>query len=269
MLKPERNDVERLLERASRAAKARYVALCGLAALAVLQALVSWVRARVELQAPDVAAARAALEDSSRALSENAALRDLRAKDVARFKADLSKLTQSRRALFEGGLQVQEEYRLLLKQYEIMTTYLLVDEESHKVHLMRGEQSLESFSIGHTPQAFGGETKEPAPQAAIVSKERFAHPERGKSETVDGQLKWEPPQVGESVRANALGEYVMFVKGSLILHGPPKKPAEHLEFPHYCLGLTLPVARRLYSQSYIGTRVRLQPSAASVLLKKR
>jgi hypothetical protein len=71
------------------------------------------------------------------------------------------------------------------------------------------------------------------------------------------------------VRANALGEFVMFTKGSLILHGAPKKAAEHMAFPHYCVGLTLAVARRLYSQSFMGTRIKIVPSQAASLLKKR
>ena len=53
----------------------------------------------------------------------------------------------------------------------------------------------------------------------------------------------------------------MFTRGSLILHGPPKKEAEHKAFAHYCLGLSLKVARRLYENSYIGTRIVIKPAA--------
>lgn len=265
----DRAQIEKTLERWSRPARWRGVAAAGAAALLGMHALAVWVRSRALERQADAAAVAAALEEGEAAVGENASLRELRAKDLARFKADLSRLAQSRRALYEGGLRIQEEYRLLYKQWEIMTTYLLVDEDAHQVHLMRGEQSLETYAIGYPPQAFGGESKAPPALGAIVSKERFAHPERGKSETVDGQLQWEPPQVGDSVRANALGEFVMFEKGSLVLHGPPKKPAEHMSFPHYCLGLTLPVARRLYSQSTIGTRVKIVPSRAAALLKRR
>lgn len=145
-----------------------------------------------------------------------------------------------------------------------MSTYLLVDEGDKKIHLMRGEQSLESYPIEYVPpQSFGEGAKAPATVSTIISKERFAHPERGKSEQVDGQLQWEPPQVGSSVRANALGEFVMFTRGSLILHGPPKKAEEHKAFAHYCLGLSLAVARRLYNSCYIGTKIVIKAAVPS------
>ncbi|OGR84467.1 MAG: hypothetical protein A3J74_00540 [Elusimicrobia bacterium RIFCSPHIGHO2_02_FULL_57_9] len=203
-------------------------------------------------------------EESTLIVGENIALRELKSRDISRFKSDLSLLTQSRRALYEGGLQLQEEKRLLEKQWEIMSTYLLIDEEAGKIHVMREEQSLESYPIEYFPaQIFGPQIAALAATAAIVSKERFAHPERGKSEEVNGQLQWEPPQVGQSIRSNALGEYVMFTKGPLILHGPPKKPEEHGAFAHYCLGLSLPVARRLYTNSYIGTKVKFKQAVSA------
>src|SRR5450631_3100804 len=102
--------IEKTLERWSRTARTRAVALAGLATLAALQILVVWVRARAEVRVADAAAAQETLDDAAASLSENGSLRDLRAKDVSRFKNELSKLTQSRRALFEGGLQIQEEY---------------------------------------------------------------------------------------------------------------------------------------------------------------
>ncbi len=250
-------NIDKTLERCARPARAAWVAAAGLGVILALQTAIVWVRARAERRLADAASAEEALDDASMALSENASLLDLRAKDLSRFKNDLSKLTRSRRALYEGGLQIQEEFRLLQKQWEIMTTYLLIDEDARKISLMRGEQALETYAIGYPPEAFGGEAKPPPPLSAIVSKERFAHPERGKSETVDGQLQWEPPQVGTSVRANALGEFVMFTKGSLVIHGPAKKTAEHLAFPHYCIGLSLSVARRLYQLSYMGTKIKI------------
>jgi hypothetical protein len=210
----------------------------------------------------------ATLEESSEALSENQGLRDERLRDVAKFKDELGKLTQSRRSLYEGGLQLQEEKRLLDKQLEVMTTYLLVDEEEHKISLMRGEQALETYPFSPIdPRAEGGEVRMLPPLTTIVSKERFAHPERGKSEQgPDGQLQWEPPQVGTSVRANALGEYVLFTKGPLILHGPPKKEEEHGAFPHWCLGLSLKVARRLYQQTFIGTKILVKAAPRTAVV---
>ena len=203
----------------------------------------------------------AALDESDEAYTESLSMRDLKARDVERFKKGLSRLAQSRRSIYEGGLQLQEEKRLLEKQWEIMTTYLMVDEAEGKIRLMRGEQALETYPLGTSPaKAYGGELQPPAPLAQIVSKERFAHPERGKYEEVNGQLQWEPPQVGTSVRANALGEYVMFTRSSLILHGPPRRRQEHEAFPHYCLELSLRVAQRLYSGSFIGTKIVFKPA---------
>ena len=91
----------------------------------------------------------------------------------------------------------------------------------------------------------------------IVSKERFAHPERAKSEMVNGQLQYTPPQVDTSVRSNALGEYVMFTNSRLILHGPPLNSDDHEKFSHICLGLDLDAARKLYNSSFIGTKIIL------------
>jgi hypothetical protein len=195
-------------------------------------------------------------------LAEYRALRDLKARDIRQFKDGLSKLTESKRAIYEAGLFLQEDKRLLEKQWEILSTYFLVDESSRKIHMMRGEQSLESHALGHAPQNFGGESKPLTGLSPIVSKERFAHPERGTYEEVNGQLQWNPPQVGTSLRANALGEYVMFTRGPLVLHGPPKKIIEHDDFPHYCLGLSLPVARRLYAGSFIGTKILFKSAQA-------
>ena len=70
-------------------------------------------------------------------------------------------------------------------------------------------------------------------------------------------LTWNPPQVGQSVRSNALGEFVIFTNSNLIIHGPFKKAEEHDAYPHACVGLSLRDARRLYRGSFIGNRVSL------------
>jgi hypothetical protein len=185
-------------------------------------------------------------------------LKDLKEQDLTRFKAGLSGAVRSKRALYEAGLSAQEEKRLLEKQLEIMTTYLMIDQETRRISLMRGEQILKSYPMAEaSPRAFGGYDKPLPTILRIISKERFAHPERGKSEMVDGKLQWNPPQVGTSVRSNALGEYVMFTQGGLILHGPPRKAQEHATFPHYCLELPLATARDLYRNSFIGTKILL------------
>jgi len=185
-------------------------------------------------------------------------LKDLKEQDVVRFRAGLSGTVQSKRALYEAGLSAQEEKRLLEKQLEIMTTYLMVDQETRRISLMRGEQVLKSYPLADVPpRAFGGYNK-PFPNILrIISKERFAHPERGRSEMVDGKLQWNPPQVGTSTRSNALGEYVMFTQSGLILHGPPHNAQEHAAFPHLCFELPLAAARDLYRNSFIGTKILL------------
>lgn len=250
--------LEEMLDRLSRRARPGVLAFCGLAVLGTMHVgRRILARSATEARHPLSELSRRA-EESAGALSEAAVLRDEKLRALAAFKVGLPKLTEARRQVYEGGLQLQEEKRLLEKQLEIMTTYLLVDQGEGKVHLMRGEQSLESYAISPlAPRSYG--TAKPAPGlTAIVSKERYAHPERPKSEQVEGRFQWEPPQVGESARAGALGEFVVFTRGSLILHGPPRSQAEHAAFAHVCLELSLPVARKLYSGSFIGTKIMLK-----------
>lgn len=237
------------------------VAVGGLA-LAVPWMLGSWLAARAVLASDERVAASVAREDLDDELAERAALRDLVAHDLARAKVSAASLSRSRRVLFEGGLALSEEKRLLEKQWEIMTTFLLVEPAADRVQIMRGEQALETVALaGGRARAVGGDVR-PIPKiAAVISKERFASPERGKSEQTGGQLLWEPPQVGTSARARALGEHVMFTKEGLVLHGPPLDAAEHEAFPHLCLSLPAPAARKLYAKSFIGTKVRLEPEA--------
>ncbi len=182
---------------------------------------------------------------------------DLRRKEVERMKLAIQGDAQSRKALFEEGLTLQEEKRLLEKQLEIMVTAFRVDVQTKRLVLLKGEQAVESYPAQYLPPlGFGATLPRPLrSMARVTSKERFAHPERGEVKDVNGKLEWIPPQVGTSVRANALGEYVTFTDSGLILHGPPAKPEEHAAFPHYCLGLDLATARQLYRKSFIGTRI--------------
>ena len=110
---------------------------------------------------------------------------------------------------------------------------------------------------GARARPVGGEKRALPAGAVIISKERFASTERPRFEQAGGQLQWDPPQVGTSVRANALGEFVLFTKEGLVLHGPPLKKAEHEAYPHLCLSLPLAAARRLYAQSFVGTKILL------------
>ncbi|MFI5350742.1 MAG: hypothetical protein ACHQ2Z_14440 [Elusimicrobiota bacterium] len=222
--------------------------------------LQAWLTAHAKITARAGDATAAALDDLEQEISERQALRDLVSRDLKTARKSATSLSASRRALFEGGLALSEEKRLLEKQWEIMTTYLLVDAAGDRVQVMRGEQAFETWPMkGALPHAAGGEKKALPKIATIVSKERYAHAERGKSEVTGGRLDWEPPQVGTSARARALGEHVLFTREGLIIHGPPLDKAEHEAYPHLCLSLPAATAARLYERSFIGTRVMLKP----------
>ncbi|MBI2387931.1 MAG: hypothetical protein HYV14_18240 [Elusimicrobia bacterium] len=217
-----------------------------------------WVSESAARAADERAALAVAREDLDLDLAERRALSALASRDFARAKASAATLSRSRKALFEGGLALSEEKRLLEKQLEIMSLWVRVEDGADRIHLMLGDQIAESLPLaGARPRAVGGETRPPPRSAAIVSKERFASTERPKSDQVGGQLQWEPPQVGTSLRASALGEFVLFTKEGLVLHGPPLKEAEHEAFPHLCLSLPRAVAARLYSRSFVGTKILL------------
>lgn len=221
--------------------------------------LQNWLAAHARLTAAQGEAADAALDDLEQEIAERQALRDLVARDLAATKKNAASLSVSRRALFEGELALSEEKRLLEKQWEIMTTYLLVDAANDRVQVMRGEQAFETWPLNRAvPHAVGGEKKALPKLATIVSKERYAHAERGKSDVAGGRLDWEPPQVGTSARARALGENVLFTREGLVIHGPPLDKGEHEGYPHLCLTLPAATARRLYERSFIGTRVMIK-----------
>jgi hypothetical protein len=201
--------------------------------------------------------ARTALEP---ALVHIQSMQALKRSDAVQFKLGLSGTAKSQKDLFESGLSLQEERRLLEKQLEIMNTTLEINPSLQRIFLLREKQPLQSYLLRYFPlRAFGVPPVLP-PVTRIVSKERFAHPERGKAEMVNGQLQWTPPQVGTSIRARALGEYVLFTTSKLILHGPPISEEDHARFPHVCLGLDRETARILYHSSFIGTRIQLSQS---------
>ena len=234
------------------------LAVAGGAVLASLWLMGRWVSAHAAIAADERMALSVAREDLELDLAERQALSDLVSRDFARAKISAATLSRSRKALFEGGLALSEEKRLLEKQLEIMSLWIRLDEEADKIHLMRGDQIAQSLLLdGARPRAVGGETRPLPKSATILTKERFASTERPKSEQVGGQLQWEPPQVGTSVRASALGEFVLFTREGLVLHGPPLKSAEHEAFPHLCLSLPRAVAARLYTQSFVGTKILL------------
>lgn len=234
------------------------LALTGAAVLAALWALGGWVAGHARLAAGERLAIASARESLELDLAERQALSELVSRDFARAKASAATLSRSRKALFEGGLALSEEKRLLEKQLEIMSLWLRLDEEGDKLHLVRGDQIAESLALaGARPRAVGGDARPLPKSATILTKERFASTERPKSDQVGGLLQWEPPQVGTSVRASALGEFVLFTREGLVLHGPPLKEAEHEAFPHLCLALPRAAASRLYAQTFIGTKLLL------------
>ena len=241
----------------------RRVGSLGLAAaggllLAGLWMMGRWVSAHAILAADERESLSVAREDLDLDLAERQALNELVSRDFARAKVSVATLTRSRKVLFEGGLALSEEKRLLEKQLEIMSLWIRLDEEADKVHLVRGDQISESLLLaGARARAVGGEARALPRSATILTKERFASTERPKSDQVGGQLQWEPPQIGTSVRANALGEYVLFTKEGLVLHGSPLKASEHEAFPHLCLALPRAVASRLYTQTFVGTKILL------------
>src|SRR5437879_2967402 len=204
-------------------------------------------------------------QELSRAIDQTAAAREhvaslaaLKVADLERMKAGLSSHALSQKSLFESGLSLQEERRLLEKQLEIITTSLFVNPALQRIFLMRAEQPLQSYLLSYIPlRSFAGAPVTLPSTVRIVSKERFAYPERGKSEQVNGILQYTPPQVGTSLRSNALGEYVMFTNSALVIHGPPLNDDDHEKFSHICLGLDQEAARKLYRASFIGTRITL------------
>ncbi|MCR4294959.1 MAG: hypothetical protein NUW21_05450 [Elusimicrobia bacterium] len=234
------------------------LAAAGAAVLAGLWLAGRWVSAHVERAAGERAALAVAREDLELDLAERQALNALVSRDFARAKASAATLSRARKALFERGLALSEEKRLLEGQLEIMTFWIQVDENTDRLHLMSGDQIVESRLLEGARARSVGAPSRPLPRAAaLIRQERFAATERPKSAQVGGLLQWAPPQAGTSVRANALGEFVLFTKEGLVLHGPPLKAPEHEAFPHLCLSLPRAVAARLYTRSFVGTKILL------------
>jgi len=234
------------------------VVLVGAGILAALYTLPRWLDRMVSEE-------QRFQQELSRAIDQTAAARErvtsmqaLKSADLERLKAGISGHALSQKSLFESGLSLQEERRLLEKQLEIITTTLFINPALQRIFLMRAEQPLQSYLLSYIPlRSFGGAPVILPPTVRIISKERFAYPERGKSEQVNGTLQYTPPQVGTSVRSNALGEFVVFTNSALILHGPPLNEEDHARFPHICLGLDREAARKLYRGSFIGTKISL------------
>ena len=205
----------------------------------------------------DLERVRADLAVTGASLAQLKELNELRARDNENLKKALSALAGSKKTAYDAGLSLQEEKRLLEKQLEIMTTWLEFDEEAGKIRLMRGDYSQKDLPLPAPLKVFASSSAA-AGSFRVVSKERFANPTRGKVEQKDGKLDWEPPQAGKDPRSGALGEFVMFTDGPLVLHGPPPSKKLHEAYPHACACLSAPAAKRLYEASFIGTRVSLR-----------
>ena len=216
----------------------------------------SRLSAKLEVVRGEAALMAAAVTSSGAALEELRVLRDLKLKDAAAYKAALRDLARSKKAVYEAGASLQEEKRLLEKQLEIMTVYLEIKEETGKISLMRGDHSLNDYPFQASQLLDFGAVKPPVPAAfRIISKERYAHPERGKVEEAEGKLSWEPPQVGKDPRSGGLGEFVLFTDGPLILHGPAPQKKLHEAYPHICAGVTAYTARKLFDNTFVGTKI--------------
>lgn len=266
-------DLQKTQERLFQTLHPAIILLAAAALLGGVIGLQRWLQQAVENQDRELALLTSRAEQITLAKEHYQSLKDLKDIEVAQFKAGFSGTAKSNKDLFEAGLSLQEERRLLEKQLEIMTTYLVINPALQRIFLMRDGQPLQSYLLSYiplrsfpSPEALLASTTSPTVTESaihlpgvvrIVSKERFAHPERGKSEEVNGRLQYTPPQVGTSIRSNALGEFVMFTNSGLIIHGPPVNPDDHEKFPHICLGLDLDAARKLYRSSFIGTKVIL------------
>lgn len=206
-------------------------------------------RAEAARMEETVAASGAALDDMR-------ALRDSKLKEVSGYKEALKSQALSKKAVYEAGAALQEEKRLLEKLLEIITTYLEIDEASGKIRLMRGDHALNDYPFAYAPlKIFGSPAQKMPPSSRVTSKERYANPERGKVQELNGKLSWDPPQVGKDPRSGGLGEYVLFTDGPLILHGPPPAKALHEAYPHICAGLTAHTARLLFENTFVGTKI--------------
>ncbi len=236
------------------AQKALFFCAAGACLLALLWLAGGRLRSGLAGVRAELSQAEADLAVSMEATARLRETNELRARDIENYKKTLSAMAGSKKNAYQAGLSLQEEKRLLEKQLEIMKTWLEISEEDGKIRLMRGDQSLKDFKFSAPVRLYASAVPMPG-STRVVSKERFANPERGKVEQKDGQLTWEPPQVGSDPRSGALGEYVIFTDGPLILHGPPPGKKLHEAYPHTCANLTAAAAKRLYDSTFVGTRI--------------
>src|SRR5258708_16660341 len=135
-----------------------------------------------------------ALEQTAAAREHIGSLEAVKTTDLERLKAGISGHALSQKSLFESGLSLQEERRLLEKQLEIITTTLFINPALQRIFLMRAEQPLQSYLLSYIPlRSFGGAPVILPPTVRILSKERFPHPEPAKSHTLNAPPPALPP----------------------------------------------------------------------------
>lgn len=208
----------------------------------------SIIKANHKLMAGELAAQTARFTE----LSELKEEQDKKAEEI---KQALTNRVSAKKIIYDSGVSLQEEKRLLEKQLEILETWLSVDEATGKIYLMRGEQSSKSYPFIAPLKLFANTSPVKLAPYRVISKERYAHPERKAVEKESGLAKWEPPQTGTSLRDSALGEYVVFTSGSLIFHAPVSKKAAHDTYPHICAGISRETAKKIYESVFIGTKI--------------
>ena len=111
-----------------------YVLALGAGIAALLWFSDSKIAARLQIIQSDVKRMEDAMKASGAALEELRALKELKLEDAARYRKELKGLAKSSKAVYDTGVSLQEEKRLLEKQLEIMTTYLEINEGTVSVN---------------------------------------------------------------------------------------------------------------------------------------
>ncbi|MBI4056073.1 MAG: L,D-transpeptidase [Elusimicrobia bacterium] len=194
------------------------------------------------------------LEETATAVETAEVINSMKTKDIQKIKSVLVSQTKTQKKFYEENLILADEKRQLEKQWDILITYLMLDAETGKLKLMKGDQAAKNYKV-EPVQCWGNYILENNKPITVTSKERFAHPERGRVEIQEGQLNWIPPQVGPASRNLALGEHVLFTNTSLILHAPAKDKQQHEAYPHCCIPMRSGTAKQVYDAVYVGSRI--------------
>ena len=88
--------------------------------------LTQWLGSQILAAEEDLVRLERMAEEGGQAAAEFRSLREMKERDMAVFKSGLSSLAQTKKTLYESGLSLQEEKRLLEKLLEIMTTSIRV-----------------------------------------------------------------------------------------------------------------------------------------------